>query len=179
VSYYERNLPHWQPEGAALFVTWRLHGYLPTVLTREVLTLPPGKAFGVIDRELDEAKTGPHWLGDARVAQMVADSMRYGEQDLKIYELRAWVIMPNHVHVVLYPRVALDRITRSTKSFTGRKANELLGIAGRQFWQQESYDHWVRDGDEMERIVRYVERNPVKAGLAAAPEGWRWSSAAR
>jgi len=178
VSYYERHLPHWQPDGAALFVTWRLHGSLPASFTRDVVALPPDKAFTAIDRELDGARTGPRWLNDTRLAQLLSDSLRYAEQELKLYDLRAWAIMANHIHVVLYPHVPLARITRSVKSFTGRKANRMLGTPEQPFWQQESYDHWLRDRYELEKIVRYVERNPVKAGFVEAPEDWRWSSAA-
>ena len=64
----------------------------------------------------------------------------------------------------------------SIKRHTARKCNLLLGLRG-TFWQQESYDHWARHEDELERIIHYVEQNPVKAGLAAKPEDWLFSSA--
>lgn len=63
------------------------------------------------------------------------------------------------------------------KGSTARKANQLLGRTGMPFWQDESYDHWVRDRQQLERIVRYIEDNPVSAGLAAAVCQWPWSSA--
>ena len=90
--------------------------------------------------------------------------------------MRAWVIMPNHVHMLIYPKTGLSRITRSIKNFSGRKANEILGRQGQAFWQNESYDHWVRDQYELEKVVRYIEGNPVAAGLVAKPEDWEWSS---
>jgi putative transposase len=67
---------------------------------------------------------------------------------------------------------------QSIKGFTARECNRLLAQAG-MFWQQESYDHVVRDDDELERIIQYVLNNPVKAGLVERPELWRWSSAYR
>jgi REP element-mobilizing transposase RayT len=174
VAYYERHLPHWQPEGAALFITWRLHGSRP--LTRDFAKSDrPG--FAAVDRVLDRAQSGPRWLQDDRVAQCVADALQYGEIDLNLYELRAWVVMPNHVHVLLNPNAKLSRITKSIKNFSARQANSILGLTGRPFWQDESYDHWVRGPDEMELIVRYIEDNPVSAGLVDRPETWRWSSA--
>ena len=93
VSYCERHLPHWQPEGAALFLTWRWHGSLPK--TVEILEhRSPGKAFVAMDRKLDGAATGTRWLHyervDERVAQVVADALRYGERQLGLYQLRAW-----------------------------------------------------------------------------------------
>jgi len=74
------------------------------------------------------------------------------------------------------PLAPIARINGSMRSFSGREANRILGRIG-AFWQHEGYDHWVRDGDECQRIVRYIERNPVKAGLVERPELWRWSSA--
>ena len=61
------------------------------------------------------------------------------------------------------------------KSYTAHRANEILGRSG-AFWQRESYDHWVRDDDELERIVNYIRGNPVKAGLVDRPESWKYSS---
>ena len=74
------------------------------------------------------------------------------------------------------PRSPRERIMHSIKRHTARKCNLRLRRRGR-FWQQESYDHWARDEDELERIILYVEQNPVKAGLAAKPEDWLFSSA--
>ena len=53
----------------------------------------------------------------------------------------------------------------------------MLGLTGRPFWQDESFDRLVRNDTEFERIVEYIERNPVMAGLAATPEEFPWSSA--
>jgi REP-associated tyrosine transposase len=55
----------------------------------------------------------------------------------------------------------------------------MLGRSGQRFWQDESFDHWVRDGHERNRIIRYIEWNPVKGALVVAPENWPWSSASR
>ena len=97
------------------------------------------------------------------------------------YRLGAWVVMPNHVHVVLWPMPnhTLSRIVQSWKRFTAREANKLLSRTGQDFWQPESFDHWIRNDEEHERCCRYVMNNPVKARLCPAPEDWRWSSAWR
>jgi len=176
MGYTERHLPHWQPEGAAIFVTWRLYGSLPRSI--EVLkSESSGKQFVTFDRELDRAATGPLWLKDERVAQCVLDALLYGERDLHLYRLRAWVLMSNHVHILVYPEAALSRITQSRKGFSARRANAILGRTGQPFWQDESYDHWARTPEEVEKIVRYIEGNPVKAGLVTSVQDWRWSSA--
>jgi len=74
--------------------------------------------------------------------------------------------------------VALPKLTKSLKGITAKRANTMLALTGSPFWQDESYDHLVRDG-EFERIRRYIEWNPVKAGLAANPEAFSWCSAAK
>ena len=106
----------------------------------------------------------------------MVDALEYGEKQLKLYDLLAWVVMANHVHIVIYPNVALSKITRSIKGFSARRANAILQRTG-PFWMEESYDHWVRSETELDRIVQYIEGNPIAAGLCDKPEDWRWSSA--
>ena len=163
-------MPHWHPQGAALFVTWRLFGSLPK-------DTPLGGKFAVVDRQLDLAATGPRWLADEQVAQGVWDALAYGEKQLELYRLRAWVLMANHVHVLVYPQAPLPRITKAVKNYSARQANVILGRTGQPFWQDESYDRWVRSPSELQKIVRYIERNSVSAGLVDSVEKWRWSSA--
>jgi putative transposase len=126
---------------------------------------------------LDLAAAGPRWLLDERVAQCVADALVYGERQLDLYRLQAWVLMVNHVHILIHPEAKLPRITKAIKNYSARQANAILGRTGQPFWQDESYDHWVRTREEFEKIVRYIERNPVAAGLAESVDAWRWSSA--
>jgi len=181
--FYRRRLPHWLPditEATFLFVTWRLAGSIPRTRLPQLPTGTPlsaGQAFLALDREVDQAAFGPVWLQDARIARVVADALLYGESGRHFYQLRAWVIMPNHVHVLLRPNTSLPVITRWLKGSTARQANLILGRTGEAFWQDESFDHRVRDEVELERIVRYVECNPVSAGLATNPCDWPWSSA--
>ena len=91
--------------------------------------------------------------------------------------VRAYVVMPNHVHLLITPQVEVPTLLRSLKSITAKRANQILGLTGRAFWQEESYDHLVRDGKEFERIRGYIEENPVWAGLVAEAGEYRWSSA--
>ena len=181
--FYRRKLPHWHEdlsENGFVFVTWRLLGSMPRIRIEEMVRsapIPPGRAFAALDRLADRALVGPVWLRDDRIAAMVAETLVYGERSRGFYELRAWVIMPNHVHVVLRPRVPLPAVTRWVKGSTARKANLMLHRTGQAFWQDESFDHRVRDEEELDRTVRYVENNPVAAGLVAKSEEWRWSSA--
>ena len=77
--------------------------------------------------------------------------------------------MPNHVHLLVTPKVPATKWLGPLKGFTAHEANELLGQTGKPFWQNESYDHLVRSPQEFDRIRRYIENNPVKAGLVADP----------
>jgi REP element-mobilizing transposase RayT len=132
--------------------------------------------FARIDEFLDTAETGPVWLKRPGIAKLIANALHYAERELQLYELLAWVVMANHVHIVVIPKVALARITKTVKGYTALEANRMLGLSGR-FWQHESFDRWERDRYELERIIRYVERNPVKAGLVQCEEDFPWSSA--
>jgi putative DNA methylase len=135
-----------------------------------------GKAFVWMDRRLDAAEDGPLYLRQERIAAAIVASLRRGVE-LGHYRLRAWVLMANHVHALLLPFVPPPRLLQSLKGTTARAANQVLGRSGETFWQAESYDHWVRDERELERIAAYIENNPVQAGLATRPEDYAWSSA--
>jgi len=175
MSYHERHLPHCYPSGATLFLTWRLFGSLANYVTTASQTA--GQAFAQADRILDQATEGPTWLNEPRIAAVVADALKQGEKERKLYELGAWVVMPNHVHVVMTPIRPLPVIMRWIKGSTARSANLLLGRTGKPFWQYETYDHIVRNSEELNRIVRYIERNPVRAGFVRSIEDWPCSSA--
>ena len=171
-----RRLPHEYPEGKWLFVTWHLHGSLPPALYPPPDKLSSGKAFVWMDRYLDTTRHGPMYLRQERLARIVRTSLWRGVQ-LGHYTLRAWVIMANHVHVLILPNVPPSRLLQSLKGATAREVNRVLGRTGERFWQAESYDHWVRDEGERERIAAYIENNPVKAGLVVRAEDYPWSSA--
>ena len=203
--FRRRNLPHWDVPGGTYFLTCCLAGSLPASGLLAIgnrwraaaLRSPPhgvsvaawqqtcaAHAFRETDRLLD-VSPGACWLADPRIASVVEDSLLY--RDGRDYRLIAYVIMPSHCHVVFATAdvtglgghdVSRERITQSLKRYTARECNRLLGRRG-EFWQPESYDRVVRDDAELERIVRYVEQNPVKAGLCERPEDWAFSSAAR
>lgn len=175
---YHRRLPHFQPNYVYIFLTWRHFGSLPAIIPKGSYPTP-GHAFVAADRALDHPGSGPQWLRDPRIADLVAESIQSGETLRHWYELAAWVVMPNHVHLLILPQVPVPAITRWLKSWTARQANRLLRLAGHPFWQDESYDHWVRNRKQRDRIVRYIEQNPVSAGLTASADQWGWSSAGR
>ena len=178
VSFYRRNLPHWQPEKCSIFVTWRLHGSLPKGFAEclRKWTGEPGKQFLKADRILDAASSRPLWLNNPKIAWNVQRAIRRGAE-LGHYELRAYVIMPNHVHVLLDPLVSLEKLMAGIKGVSARGANAELGRTGEPIWQDESFDHWIRGPGQFVKIHAYIENNPVKAHLCRKPEDWPWSSA--
>jgi hypothetical protein len=82
MAYYECNMPHWHPDGRAVFLTWRLHGSLPVGLVRQLQKLKkePGKQFLAADLELDAAATGPRWLGDREIAGYAEAAIQRGAE---------------------------------------------------------------------------------------------------
>ena len=130
-----------------------------------------------MDTWLDQGLTGPLHLSRPEIADLIVKAILYGEHKMKMYEVHAFVVMSNHVHLLTTPRASLAKITQSLKRYTATEANRILGLTGKTFWQGESYDHLVRDNEEFTRICRYIENNPVKAGLVNAAEDFPWSSA--
>jgi len=108
---------------------------------------------------------------------MVADAIRCRDTATGHYRLHAYVVMPNHVHMLVTPRVPVSVLMQSLKRFTARQGNRMLARTGQPFWQDESYDRLVRGQTEFERIASYIEMNPVTAGLVASSELFPWSSA--
>jgi hypothetical protein len=159
-----------------MFVTFRLHGSLPANRVFRQTTLTSGRGFVAMDRLLDQARSGPLYLRQPEIAGMVVQALHDGEIRFHRYELHAFVVMANHVHSLVTPHVAFREWLRSLKGFTGHEAIRMLGLHDAPFWQDESYDHFVRDGG-FERVKRYIENNPVTAGFVTTPEEFPWSSA--
>jgi len=191
------HLPHLKREGGSYFVTFRLAGTLPPAVLlqfkqeREQIL---AQAFAArrpltwheqeellrwysdrVDKYLD-AGHGDCWLKEPVIADEVANALRFHEKVR--FDLLAWVVMPNHVHAVVRPRPGwtLSKILQGWKGFTAHEANRLLQRTGREFWQRESFDHLIRDDDDLHRCCQYTTANPVAAGLCTRPEDWQWSS---
>lgn len=179
MRHYQRRLPHWDVVDQPLFVTFRLHGSLPVNRV-----FPPdsvsnsGKSFVAMDRLLDLGASGPLYLRHPEIARLMVAALNHGERKFHRYQLHAFVVMPNHIHLLVTPKVIATQWLGPLKGFTAHQANELLGLHGQAFWQEESYDHLVRNDAEFERVRNYIEENPVAAGLVAERQQYLWSSAA-
>lgn len=225
-TYYRRHLPHYQPPQATYFITIRLAGSLPAEAIERLrqerdrfeMEQKTDKSsnertsqkqqfriayFKRFDSLLDGVSTGPKWLTNDAVAEIVCEAIHY--RDGREYDLFAYCIMPNHIHIVfeLVSRVAdptvgkitsgrdgvparlksilwsggpsyiVTDILASLKKFTALRSNRVLHRTG-AFWQDESYDHVIRNEDELERTVWYVLSNPEKAGFVQSWKDWRW-----
>ena len=127
-----------------------------------------------IETYLDQ-NYGERWLADDRIATLVQNAILHRRQE---YRLIAWVIMPNHVHILIVtlPGYSVSEIMHSLKSFTSHEANKLLKQSG-HFWAKEYYDRYIRDSRHFASTIAYIENNPVKARLCETPEDWPYGSA--
>jgi putative DNA methylase len=176
-------LPHFDGGELAQFITFRLNDSLPRNLLlrwKEELRFEPSAQASSIMRRRVEAYLdqghGSCYLRDRRVAEMVQNALLF--HDRMKYKLVAWVVMPNHAHMLCTPcaEYSLAGIMHSVKSFTASEANKILNRSGR-FWQKEYFDRYIRNARQFSKTVAYIENNPVKANLCERPEDWPFSSA--
>ena len=176
-------LPHFDGGELAQFITFRLHDSLPGgVLTRwkeELKLETSGEVESMMRRRVEaylDQGHGSCFLSKPDIAEMVQNALLFHDQTK--YRLAAWVVMPNHVHMLCTPCAGnfLAEIMHSIKSFTSSQANKMLIRSGR-FWQKEYFDRYIRNTKQFARTVAYIENNPVKANLCDRPEDWPFSSA--
>ena len=174
-------MPHFDGDNVPQFVTYRLAGTLPKdVLEKFKRQFESGSITEIeyhelVDDYLD-GNRGIAFLRIAKVATVIEENLlRF---DKVKYKLHAWVIMPNHVHVLFTPihGYKLGAIVHSMKSYSANRANSLLGRSGK-FWAREYFDRYIRDGRHFSNCLRYIHNNPVKAGLCAEAADWAFSSA--
>ena len=177
LHYYRRALPHYGPNDAPYFVTYRLHHSIPGIEELRLNSIlknansldDQARHFQEYDFVLDAAQHGPKYLARPEIMEIVKSSLTYaGEQWL---DMIAYTIMPNHVHFVagLKSDRTLPQVMHSLKGFTAREANKILERTGSPLWQPESFDRVVRNG-RLGNTVYYILMNPVKAGLV---DDWR------
>ena len=185
-----KRLPHWEVGGAIYFVTFRLADSLPATVLRRLtedrrlaleqlrstssgdLRLAERQVRRLLSRRIEaylDRGSGACPLAYAGVARVVAGVLTHFDGER--YELYAWCVMPNHVHVVFRPfdGFALADILHSWKSFSAQRINKNLGTHG-GLWQREYFDHLLRNEPQFARAIQYVASNPIRAGL----KDWKW-----
>ena len=216
MSFYKRNLPHYQPIGYAYFITSRLVGTIPYSIykklkkdyekrLKEIAELKSKTKkwneyqelhknyFLKTENILDSGSHGKLWLRNKQIATILANTFHF--YDNKRYDLICYTIMPNHFHLVLFPKLErykeflakhiannnteetfyyISKIMQDIKKYSAKESNKILHRSGK-FWQNESYDHVIRNKEELLNIVNYVLDNPVKAGLCKTRDDWEWN----
>ena len=176
LGWYSRGrLPHFDGGQIPQFLTFRLYDSVPQTLIAQWKSKLSDVQFRKSVEKFLDTGYGACFLKVPPVARIVADSLKF--HDGKKYDLASWVVMPNHLHFLVnpYPGVELSTIAHSIKSYTAHEANKLLGRTGR-FWQVEPFDRYIRNARHYASVVKYIENNPVKAGLCATAREWRFSS---
>jgi putative DNA methylase len=172
-------LPHFEGGEVAQFVTFRLKDSLPKSVVerwrRELAQEGETELRRRVEAYLDEGY-GAASLKEPRVASLVQNALLHCDGER--YRLKAWVVMPNHVHLLATPcgGHTLSGIMHSLKSYTASAANKILSREG-TFWMEDYFDRYIRNSIHYERTILYIENNPVKAKLCQTPEGWPFSSA--
>ena len=183
--HYRGYLPHFDGGSLNQFVTIRLADALPANVIiawrSELEALPENQRDRELKIRVDEYTDrgfGECHLGRTDVAAIVENALLHFADTR--YQLHAWVVMPNHVHALFQPKEgwSLSTIMHSWKSFTAHQANRLLRRTG-QFWEPDYFDRFIRDEEHFNRVVEYIENNPVKAGLCVKPTDWLFGSARR
>jgi REP element-mobilizing transposase RayT len=186
-GWHERGyLPHRDEPGLIQFVTFHLADSFPESLRSE------WEHFAKIEEDLERRKLleaylhqchGECHLSRPGIAELVENNFRQfsGGHDSRAgvgrYELRAWVVMPNHVHVLFkVGSVSMAETVGAWKKHTARLANRVLGRRG-AFWAEDYFDVFMRDRAHEQKTVRYIEDNPTKAKRVLDPKDWPWSSA--
>jgi putative DNA methylase len=175
-------LPHVDNLSRQQFVTFRLGDSLPrTVLEQLAAEFPnedqDSERHARIEAFLDSGH-GTCLLRDPRCAEIVENALLHFA-DVR-YRLIAWVVMPNHVHLLIEPLLEqrLADLVHAWKSFTAKEINRLLGRTG-SLWQREYWDRYIRDMEHLQSTIAYIHTNPVAAGLVVQVAHWRFSSARR
>jgi REP element-mobilizing transposase RayT len=181
VSHSRGYLPHVDTTDLVQFITFRLADSMPqNVLAKWHAELESG---GITDADLRkrietylDQNYGSSVLKDRRIANIVRETLLRWDGDR--YVLIAWVIMPNHVHILIERAdgFSVSEIMHSLKSYSAHEANRLLGRKGR-FWFKEYFDRYIRNHHHLVATVKYIEENPVKARLCRNAEDWEFSSA--
>ena len=172
-------LPHFDGPNLTQLVAFRLADSLPSDVVKDIkVRSNESDTRGRTKRieELLDSSRGACYLKVPKIAEIVQDA--FFHLDGMAYVLIAWVIMPNHAHMVVETRSghSLSSIVQAWKSYTAKKANRILGRKGR-FWQPEYFDRLIRDDSHLAAVIEYVHNNPVKAGLVQTAEMWPFSSA--
>ena len=168
-------LPHFDAKGVVQHIVLHTRKALSNDFISSVGELESSEKLRRLDAALDASTTGSVF-SDGRCAYILESQLRYFDGER--YDLLAWCIMPNHVHVMLccHSEATLGQIVRTWKVQATVAINALLGSKGSIF-APDYFDRFMRSGRQTARAIAYVENNPVASGLCVNPLDWQFSSA--
>lgn len=182
MEFHRRNLPHLYFNDGIYFITSRLYNSIPqnallqlTQIKNDSNDLRENRLFKKYDSLIDSGEFGENYLSKIECAEMVNYCLHF--PDGKDYKLICYCVMPNHFHLVfelLNDSKGISKIMQSIKRKSARECNKILNREGK-FWQDESFDHWVRNEKELYFVIRYVLLNPVNAGLVDEWSKWKFT----
>ena len=171
-------LPHFDAPGMVQMINYRLHDAMPADKRHEwagLLEIKDEREQRTKIEDYLDAGRGECLLRQPEIAAVVEENFLHFDGDR--YRLLAWVVMPNHVHVLVeILQMPMSLVVKHWKSYTAKEINRRLGRAG-DFWQEDYFDRYMRDEAHLKKTVRYIENNPVKAGLVKFAHEWPFSSA--
>lgn len=184
--YNTGKLPHFDAPDTIQFITFRLADSLPVNLLREwkkdVSRLPDDAQSDALRARIEtylDRGYGSCLLAHPAMVKTLQGTFEY--YSAKRYQLLAWVIMPNHVHILIKPAYSLPRIVQAWKTYSARWAMQnaqrldlQLPVGG--VWMRGYWDRYIRNEDHLIAAIHYIQQNPVKAGLCQRAEDWEGSS---
>ncbi|MFD2256309.1 transposase [Luteolibacter algae] len=181
-GHHQRGyLPHRDYGGALQTITFRLADSLPVHVVEkwkaELHSSDEENQKGLARRiaRYEDAGHGNCYLRNPEVAEIVQGALIKGHDEH--YQLIAWCIMPNHIHVLIRQaaQTSLGKIVRSWKGSTAREINLHLNREG-PLWAKDYFDRAIRDQEHFWRAITYIHQNPVRANLVKEPADWPFSS---
>lgn len=196
IGYDRSSLPHISFDNGLYFVTTRLSDSVPEYLIQKKrieLGIPELTAVDTKQdtpelydkfkllwkyiQDYEDQGMGECLLAVPEIASLVMTALQF--YDKKYYELLAWSIMPNHIHILIKllenmnakGKSLLGECMRRLKSYTASQANKLLERQGTPFWQKEYFDRYIRNENHLRNVVKYILNNPRKAGYTKAYTG--------
>jgi putative transposase len=178
-SWHTRGyLPHYDKPGTMQMLTFRLADAMPADRRHEwelFLKIEDGRVQRTKLEAYLDLGYGECLLRKSSLASALENVLL--KFDGERYRIAAWVIMPNHVHVLVELwTMPLGQLVKGWKGPGARLINQMTGRNG-QLWQDDYWDRFIRDEDHFRTALKYIESNPVKAGLAKLAADWTWSSA--
>jgi len=155
------NLPHISLKGYYQFVTFRTYDSIDSfILKLSAIILPDKIKQYKIDRYLDFSHNG-RYLND-NILLYLRDYLL--SCDGKLFELIAFSIMPNHIHLLFRETIPLTKVMQTFKGTTAFEINKMLKKSGK-FWANGYFDRLIRDQKHFEITYNYIKNNAPKAGL--------------